>query len=269
MFTFICSLTSFAWIFCLGAFISFLMAIILIPYRHRSQSISWFQVFSILAGIIQLSQAWLGCTGDAKIYEFTVNTSQLLVLLPPVEIMFVIYFINQERWLRKFWLVSLLVVLPISMLMLVWGGDLIVYHNFATVVPGSWGFGVAKTGMLKNLHSAYLGIGFLLPIFLMIGYYRHLTHPQKKIEVRLILFGMLLPTVFGLLMEEAFPVFFHIPPIPASIPLVAVMNAIIVYAMIKYGLHIFNLNSATDNIIQIMPGGLVILDHIGTIQYVN
>jgi PAS domain S-box-containing protein len=269
MFGLDCQVNTFAWFYLLGAAMNIVMAVILVRYRRRSQSIAWFQTFSIIAAIIQIVQAWLGCTTSQSVFEVMTDLSQLNMVLPIVELIFVFYFINRERWLNKFWVAWALGTFSVIALLIAWGSDLIVSHQLSAAVEQAWGLRTAAIGSLKNFQGAFLGIAYILPIVLMAWYYRRLQQPQKRHEVRLVLFGMSLPTFFAILVEETLPPLIHTPAFPVSIPLVAIMNVIIGYAMIRYGLHIFNLNSATANITQIMPGGLVILDHTGTVQYAN
>jgi PAS domain S-box-containing protein len=111
-------------------------------------------------------------------------------------------------------------------------------------------------------------VGFVLPIALMTIYFRRLTQPQKRREVGILL-AVFIPTIAlnvifqGVLPSLGFRQF------PVSAITVVVMNLVVTYAITRYGLHIFNLSIATANIAQIMPAGLIILDHTETIQYVN
>lgn len=269
MFSLDCHINSFAWFFLASGAINMAVAVIIAPYRRRSQSIAWFQTFSILEAAISIVQAWLGCTTNQTTFWALTNLSQLLlVFLPIVELVFVLYFTNRERWLNKVWVIVTLILYSSLSLILDLGSDLVVSHQLSSAVVQQWGLRAPADGALTNIIAVLFSVGFLLPIVLTALYYHHLHHSAKRHEVRLVLLALSLPTLFSILVEGLLGSIIHVPPFPGSL-LLAATNVTVAYAIIRYGLYIFNLNSATANLPQTMPGGLIILDHIGNIQYIN
>ncbi len=103
----------------------------------------------------------------------------------------------------------------------------------------------------------------------MARYLRKVEDPNKRTEIRIVIAALAILVIPGTILEGMVPLVFHVPGFPTS-PFTTVITAIMLtYAITKYGLHVFSLNNLSGNIMQIMPGGLVVLDHTNTIQYAN
>jgi PAS domain S-box-containing protein len=263
-----CQPDTFAWIFVFGALSNLVMVILLGRYRRRSSAIAWFQFASLLTGTFQAGLAIMGCATNAAVYNIGYMISQLLILILPLIFVYAFHLMNREQWLRKFWAVFFLAGIPLIMLALLWGTDYISVRGLSHAIDSGFGYQTASNGPLAPLKGAYVGIGFMIPLILLGRYVRHIHHPLKRREVGMIFWSLVPPIVAGVIFEGILPNA-GVQTLPMGAILVTFTHIVIIYAMLKYGIYIFNVSTATGNIVRVMPGGLFIMDHTNTIQYVN
>jgi PAS domain S-box-containing protein len=269
MFESVCAPNSWIWIFVFAIIIRLGVMAIMVKYYHRSRTVRWLQAFTILATVNDIATVVLGCTTDANLFSLMValraigGNLNIIVL-----IMFTIHFINKSEWLSKFWVSASLVTLPSVMLLLFFGG----YTTLPDISQATyitWGYQMAGNGSLAWLALLYGITCLLIPVYLLGWYYRRLTDPLKRREVNIFRLAVIIPIVVGIAVEAVLPPIINKPPFPISAVLSPFVDATLLYAIIRYGLRAFNVNDVVNDVTHVMPGGVIVLDHTQTIQYVN
>ncbi|HSX01959.1 MAG TPA: ATP-binding protein [Candidatus Saccharimonadia bacterium] len=245
------------------------LAVYLSRYGTRSSTIIWLRTFFFLSATYNISNAFIRCSPTAGAFNVAIVPYALVnALMIPVLIIFALHFINRQELLGKTWLRSLLMVVGSAFLYIFWQTDLFLSHSFADSIfqfsnhlprPGS------QSGPIGILILAF----YMAPIVMMMRYHRHLEDPIKRKEVQIVIWALVVLFIPALIIEGIMPTVFQDPSYPVG-PFTTVTAAIMVtYAITRYGLHVFNLNNVTGNVMRVIPGGLLILDHTNTIQYLN
>lgn len=238
-------------------------------YGRRSSTIVWFRTFLILSAVYSFSSSLMQCSQTNAMYSLWLNVSDFsAVLLIPVSIIFTLHFTNQAHVLeRESVRISLLAGAAVY-LAINWTTDLIHVHDIS-LATSVWGYHSQVVGEWRNFGGLVYLLGYGTPVVIIARYLRHIQDAAKRKEVRIVMIAMALVVAPGLIFEGILPGIFHVPSLPAAWLSNIIVGGMVVFAITRYGLHVFSLNNVTSNIVQVMPGGLIILDHTNTIQYVN
>jgi PAS domain S-box-containing protein len=246
-----------------------LLFIYLLRFGSRSSTINWFRIFLIMSLGYTVVADWMHCTAGASSYSLAVDLYGLTgALTLPLLFIFMLYFMNKERYLESTWLRLAIFSFTVYYLYVFWRTDDAVSRDI-TQTTYAYGLRYIKLGS----QSATLGllelVGYFTPLIWAISYYFHLDDPLKKHEARLIIWAFIILIVPSIIIEGALPGVLHItlPPISPITSIIAC--SLITYALSKYGLRIFNLSNVGSDLMQVLPGGLIVLDHTNTIQYAN
>lgn len=245
------------------------LVVYLARYGTRSSTVTWLRTFMTFSALLDISDAVMRCSQTSTEFHITVALYVFSVaLLMPLLFIFTVHFVNKAQLLNNLWLRLLLIATESGILYIFWQTNLFVNHSFADASL-SFNNHLPGTGNLSQIIGLAVFIVYFIPIVMTIRYQSQLRDPVKKKEVRVVTLALIILIVPSVIVEGILPVLFHVPDFPLS-PFMGLTAALMItYAITHYGLHIFSLNNATDNIIQIMPGGLIILDHTNTIQYIN
>jgi PAS domain S-box-containing protein len=264
-----CLTHSAAWLFLLAGVGNLVLAGYLFRYGTRSSTISWFQMYAAAAGLFYLTVGFMVCATTPDLFRIWHDAyAAFVALLIALPIIFTLYFTYQQRVLDLFWVRLLLVGLPLVVLWMFWQTDFVHSRDFFERIA-FFGYQYPSYGSWSNVVGFIIMLGYLLPILIVARYYRHIENSTKRQEVRLILAALLVGITPPVIFEGFLPTFFHAPSIPVGAPFSLVMNGMIFYAITRYGLRVFSLDHLSSDVLQVLPGGLVILDHTQTIQYVN
>lgn len=178
---------------------------------------------------------------------------------------FTLVFINNKTFLKNKYYKFLLFVPAIFFITQQWQGKLIY-----TFVETSFGWShVWSDSWLTYSFYFYYTLFSLLPIYLLINYYRKATSVIKRKQAKIIIIASIVPLTIGSLTNVILQEFgYH------GIPSVADLSALvwsfgIVYAMIKYQFLGINPSTAAENIIETMSDSLMLVDLQGDIKNVN
>jgi PAS domain S-box-containing protein len=238
------------------------IAVYLGRYGSRSSAVRWFRAYLLVRMVYSLMQGLSICTANPAIQSWWLAAYAAAAIVAIVVLfIFVAHFVNKEHLLNSQRIQAALLVTSLTLMWLAWHSDFAANQlnrvSLADVDPST------------RLLELVLFSGGILPIIMVWIYYRQLEDSYKRLEVRLVLIALFLPVAASALSQGILPAVLASAPLPIAPLFGAISGVIIVYALTRYGLYIFNLNTISGNVIQIMPGGLVILDHSETIQYVN
>ncbi|MFH1387192.1 MAG: PAS domain-containing protein [bacterium] len=134
-------------------------------------------------------------------------------------------------------------------------------HNFGITTQPSvfyWLF------VLESL--VYSAFSFLV----LYNYAKQTIQPAVKAQAQLIAYGVLVPSLVGLVNDEIMPLIIgHRVFPPICVLLLAVMNGFIFWAVRKHSLFSISPALAAETIIETMPDSLIVTDQIGRIIFLN
>ena len=245
------------------------MFVYLLRFGTQSPTIGWFRTFLVTSMGYNLAAATLKCAQPGAAYTYIVDFYGLMAtMMIPVLLIFVLHFINREQLLSRAWLRATIFLVTTTSMYIFWRTEGAVSHDISQTFF-EFGFRAAIPGSLAGLIGVLDLGGYITPIVVTGIYYRHLQDPLKKREVRLVLIGLATLIAPSTLFEGILPGIFHTPSFPISPVTSVIACTLITYAIVKYGLRVFSLSNVTSDLMQVMPGGLIILDHTNTIQYIN
>jgi two-component system phosphate regulon sensor histidine kinase PhoR len=264
-----CLTHSFAGAYIAGGLIDWVIAAFLTPYLSRSRTMYWFRIFLLAGGLYFVAQGLAGCSATDTAYRLFIGIYQATIpLLLAAFFIFTLYFVNKDYLLSQTWMLMLLTVPGVVLLGLFWQTQLIMVPGLDHAVV-TFGFHFPSFGPWSNIAGLYFFAWFAAAIAVMIIYLRHVDDPLKKKEVSLVLISVFITLVPSLFTELLIWVVLRGPHILVGPFTSIIQDLVIFYALTRYGLHIFNLNTIAANIMGVIPGGLIITDHTDTIQYVN
>ncbi len=258
-----------ALLYFVNGFVVLGLAIYLGRYGTRSSTIIWLRTFFFFSATYNITDSFTRCAQTSGFFDLVLIPFAFAnALMVPVLLIFTLHFINKEYLLNNTWLRIFLFTLAGVTLYVFWSTDLFLIHDFAQETT-SFGTRLVGAGSQSSLIGLALLAGYIAPIIIMSRYHRHIENPVKKKEVRIVMWALGILVIPGTIVEAILPIIFHTPSFPLG-PFTTVITAIMLtYSITRYGLHVFSLNNVTGNVMQVMPGGLVILDHTNTIQYLN
>jgi PAS domain S-box-containing protein len=244
-----------------------LFFVVLFHQKRESVALSWFTLLLALSGIWAFAQ--LSCTvTEGSWYMFWYAVTELMVvLIMPVIVIFVLAVVGKEEKQKKLSFIIPVLMLSGILLFLYWKTDLIVIHDYHHMVMTAWGAQLPRKPIPWDA-----GIIFafsLYSVFELIAYYLREKNAEKRISVGIIACAALLPIFGGIMFQAVYPAITGTPEIPAASPLIIVMCLIIGYVLLRRGWSAFSFNDVTSDILQIIPGSIVIVDTSHIIQNAN
>lgn len=253
----------------ISSFVLLVLILYLARFGGRSSVISWFRIFLFSSLSFNIITAWLKCTPSQSQFSLAVDAYGLLsASIIPLLIIFILHLTNKEQLLTKTWVRLGLFSFTMFALYLFWRSDFAIVRDLSSATY-SFGFRNYAFGPGSNVIGLIDLIGYILPFAIVVSYYRHLQDPLKKREARFIIWAIVIMVVPSVLSEAVIPVVLHTGAFPISFATSVIASSLITYAITKYGVHAFNVSNIGNNLMQVMPGGLVVLDHTNTIQYAN
>jgi two-component system phosphate regulon sensor histidine kinase PhoR len=264
-----CAVSSQATLYLVSGLTILGLVVYLIRYGVRSNTIIWLRTFFIFVALYLISTSLMRCSQTSSEFHiaYTLFTFAIALMLPSL-LIFTLHFINREKILDNLWVRISLLTTSSSLVYIFWLTNYFINRNFAKASPG-YGLHTAGDGEQPVLFGLTIAAVYLIPIVIMYFYQRKVENHDKKREIRLVIFALSVTIVSGTVFEALIPTLFAKPTYPVTPFATMLMAGLVTFAILRYGLHVFNVNDAADNIMQIMPGGLLILDHTDTIQYLN
>jgi PAS domain S-box-containing protein len=245
------------------------LAVYLSRYGARSSAIVWLRSFFFLGAAFNIASSMLGCSPDAAFFKNVVNLyAATNSLLPFTLLIFVLHFVNSERILDSLWARAGIILSILLPLYFYWNTDIFFIHDIGRATT-AFGNLTLATGDQYQALGGFLLASYVLPMVLLFRHARRIDDPVRKKEVRIVTIAISIFVVPATIVQGVLPAVFHVPTFPLT-PFTSILTAVILsYAIVKYGVHVFNLTNFSTNLLKVLPGGLIVLDHTGTIQYTN
>lgn len=194
-------------------------------------------------------------------------TELFVTLLMPVYVCFILYLVGKEKKLEKPGIFVPLVGLTVLLFFLYWKTDFVTIHNFSKAITTPWGYELPRTTVPWDIFI--IGAFSLFNIYQLIVYTIREKNQKRKQSSGWIIFAVLLPMIGGIIFQAIIPAITQTPEIPVASPLIVVMCLIIGTVLLRNGWEVFSLSGTPADLIHIIPGSIVTLDHYYNIQKVN
>jgi len=208
----------------------------------------------------------LSATREGALFWSTL-ISVAWVILPVSLLVFVITYIRKEGWLRNPALYYLLTLSPLAIIYLNLSSGAFIPFTEAQLDMRAWGF---NSGV-ETYFPFFMIWFFSLYITAIVLLYRHMRAARQENEKKqaLIFFiGTTVPFVIGSITDGVLPIF-GITLYPMAVTLTTLNAVLITYAILKYGLLVFNPISLASNILETMQEILIVVSPKYTIEYTN
>lgn len=178
---------------------------------------------------------------------------------------FVLVFIDKRSFLNKKYYLILLFLPSLFFVSQQWQGKLI--YTFVET-PYGWSH-IWSDSLLTYFFYFYYTAFSLIPIYLLLNFYKKSTSVLKRKQAKIIIISSLVPLTIGTLTNVIFQeVGIH------KFPSIANLSALvwsfgIVYAMVKYRFLSITPSTAAENIIATMSDALILIDLQGKINTIN
>ena len=235
--------------------------------RYAEKGVPYFLLTLVLAVVWVDAQAMEIAAVDLSAKLFWANISYIpSALIPVVYLYLALKFAGLDKWSKKRWLLTLLLLMPLLYNILLWTNEFhgLIRQNIFLDTSGSISV-IGKTyGPVFWIYSVYNYLLTIVTLLILLKGLRVFKNRLERAQLFSLFMGLLLPACSVLLyISKIFPL--KIDPSPITIGLSAM---IISWSIFRY--HLFDLVSfAHSMIIKEMSTGMIILDNAGTVLEIN
>lgn len=254
---------------CITVPVNIFLVFYLSRYGSRSRTVRCFRVYLMWGTIYALSHAGYMAAATEAAFSFWHDIYFMSLIAMGITLMvFGMYYTSNERILSRLWFQLPTAAIALTLLWVQWATDLFRVHSL-DASKLIWNAHEPTTGSLFQILSPFILLPYVITVVTVFRYYRHVEEPLKRKETKIVLSALVLMIAPGVITEGVLPQLTGTHELASGVFFGAIAYALIVYAVTRYGIYIFNINAVGDRIAQMIPGGIVMLDHTNTIQYAN
>lgn len=253
-----------------GTFLINILFVFILMIRHRrpNRTEAAFLLMMFINSVWAFTQGMLSIATTPDSYGFWYSMMELAVtIIMPTELLFVLTFVEKERLLDSFGMLSFIFFGCITQIFLYWKTNIVTIHDFRAIIHTPWGYQYPRGSFPFDLLIIVTYIAII--IYQLVAYFTREKNATRRHQIILIILSVCIPTIGGLLYQGIIPVIRHVPEFPITPPLTLVTCFIMGYVLIRYGERTFSLVTFSSELIQIIPGSIVILDAANRIQSTN
>jgi len=227
-------------IFFVSILINVALLVIILDRKSSAFALYWFSLLLLLGTMSAVAAFALSLSSSPASFEFWNTINQICISwIPPTILFFGIAFVNKEKLLRNLFFMSGSCTPAVVFLYLFLKTDLLQNQNFSDATWTPWGI-QAGNGPLAVLIGLYFIFYLTIVYGFLIDFYKHTVDKTKKKQILLITLALLIPTISGLIFQGVLPRFVDFAIFPTAIVSTALMSVVIGYALVKYGIEIFD-----------------------------
>jgi|GEM_PF-938202 len=232
---------------------------------NYSTFFTFFVLTLVWWGICEMLQRLAATPETARFWS---NLAPLGWIFTPLPfLMFTAIYTGREQTLARIGNALYYFLPAVFFLFLAVNTDLIIVRTDTAITREAWGYATGN-GKLFPIFLAWFESLFIISVAWLVIFYRASKRKIERKQTLLLLFGLSIPLIGGTITDGILPIF-NIEVMPTAILLTTAMAGIITYSLRRYSAFSFDLASVSEEILQVLPGSVVVLGPDRVIQFAN